>query len=34
MAGSRVLEVGWGVSVAIVTVWLVTRVNRWLGVKL
>ena len=34
MAGSRVLEVGWGVSVAIVTVWLVTRVNRWLGIKL
>jgi uncharacterized membrane protein YccC len=34
MAGSRVLEVGWGVCVAIATVWLVTRVNRWLGVKL
>ncbi|GJE68947.1 FUSC family protein [Methylorubrum podarium] len=34
MAGSRVVEVGWGVCVAIATVWLVTRVNRWLGVKL
>lgn len=34
MAGSRVVEVGWGVTVAIVTVWLVTRLNRWLGIKL
>ncbi len=34
MAGSRVVEVGWGVCVALATVWLVTRVNRWLGVKL
>ncbi|GAA0254056.1 hypothetical protein LNAOJCKE_5500 [Methylorubrum aminovorans] len=33
MAGSRVVEVGWGVCVALATVWLVTRVNRWLGVK-
>ena len=32
MAGSRVVEVGWGVCVALATVWLVTRVNRWLGV--
>ena len=34
MAGSRVLEVGWGVCVAIGTVWLVTRLNRRLGIKL
>ncbi|WP_173390179.1 FUSC family protein [Methylorubrum extorquens] len=34
MAGSRVLEVGWGVCVAIGTVWLVTRLNRRFGIKL
>ncbi|MDF9794674.1 putative membrane protein YccC [Methylorubrum extorquens] len=34
MAGSRVLEVGWGVCVAIGTVWLMTRLNRRLGIKL
>ena len=31
MAGSRVIEVGWGVCVAIATVWIVTRVSRSLG---
>lgn len=34
MAGSRVVEVGWGVCVAIATVWLVTQLNRQLGPKL
>lgn len=34
MAGSRVLEVGWGVCVAIGTVWVVTRLNRGIGIKL
>ncbi|HJE24727.1 MAG TPA: FUSC family protein [Methylorubrum populi] len=34
MAGSRVIEVGWGVCVAIVTVWLVTRLNQRIGIKL
>lgn len=33
MLGSRVFEVGWGVCVAIATVWVVTRVNRRLGVR-
>ncbi|KAB1070127.1 FUSC family protein [Methylobacterium planeticum] len=32
MAGSRVLEVGWGVSVAIGIVWIVTRFNRAAGI--
>lgn len=31
MAGSRVVEVGWGVCVAITTVWIVTRVGRSLA---
>jgi len=34
MAGSRVLEVGWGVCVAVATVWIVTRLNRGIGIKL
>nr|WP_236960427.1 FUSC family protein [Methylobacterium durans] len=32
MLGSRVFEVGWGVCVAITTVWVVTRINRRLGI--
>jgi len=32
MAGSRVVEVGWGVCVAILTVWLFTRIHRRLGI--
>lgn len=31
MAGSRVVEVGWGVCVAIATVWIVTRLSRRLA---
>lgn len=31
MAGSRVVEVGWGVCVAIATVWIVTRAGRRLA---
>ena len=34
MAGSRVVEVGWGVCVAIGTVWVVTRLNQRVGIKL
>ncbi|MDR7038417.1 putative membrane protein YccC [Methylobacterium sp. BE186] len=34
MLWSRVFEVGWGVCVAIVTVWIVTRINRRLGIAL
>jgi uncharacterized membrane protein YccC len=33
MAGSRVIEVGWGVCVAIATVWLVTRLSRGLEIN-
>jgi hypothetical protein len=29
MMASRIVEVGWGVSVGVATVWLVNRVKAW-----
>ena len=33
MLASRVFEVGWGICAAIGTVWVVTRINQRLGIK-